>query len=68
MKTYLSTLTLTAAAALLAVPASAHVGDHSPSFLQNVLHWVSSPTHALFAVIGSAAVIALVLKIKSTRS
>lgn len=32
--------------------ASAHTGDHSAPLLANVIHWLSSPTHALFSVIG----------------
>jgi len=46
--------TLIAATALFAsaLPAAAHDGDHSVSMLANIMHWLSSPTHSLFAVIG----------------
>ena len=50
-----------AALATLAIPATAqaHEGDHS-EILSVVAHWLTSPSHALFAtlgVIGAAAVL-----------
>jgi len=47
----------------LASPAFAHDGDHSIGFTSTALHWLSSPTHSLFAVIGGIAVTALIIKI-----
>lgn len=35
-----------------ALPAAAHDGDHSVSIVANIMHWLSSPTHSLFAVLG----------------
>ena len=63
--TKLSKFTALAAAASLAaaVPAYAHEGDHSAPLLANIMHWLSSPTHALFAVIGGVAVSALIIKL-----
>lgn len=46
----------------LATPAFAHEGDHSATLLTNIAHWLSSPTHALFAVIGGVAVSALIIR------
>ncbi len=42
--------------------AYAHEGDHSVSFMTNVLHWLSSPSHSLFAVIGGVTLAALIIK------
>lgn len=49
--------TLLAASALLAsaLPAAAHDGDHSVSMIANIMHWLSSPTHSLLAVLGGLA-------------
>lgn len=52
-----------AASFAAATPAFAHDGDHSAPLLANIMHWLSSPTHALFAVIGGVAVSALIIKI-----
>lgn len=46
-----------------ATPAFAHEGDHSVGFASTALHWLSSPTHSLFAIMGAAAVTALVVKL-----
>ena len=46
-----------------ALPAHAHEGDHSAPVLANIMHWLSSPTHALFALIGGVAVSALIIKL-----
>lgn len=51
-------------ASLSAVPAFAHTGPHEASFLVNLMHWLTSPTHALLAVVGSAAIVALIVKLK----
>jgi len=40
----------------LSVNAYAHPGDHGEHILANIMHWLSSPTHSLFAVIGGAIV------------
>lgn len=58
--TYL-TPTRLAALALLASPvtAFAHDGEHTQGIFATVLHWLSSPTHSLFTVIGGAALVVL---------
>lgn len=43
-------------------PALAHDGDHSLGFVATAIHWLSSPTHALFAVLGGVAISALIFK------
>jgi len=48
------TLGLTAAALMISAPAFAH-GDHSHNIIANIIHWLSSPAHSLFAVIGGLA-------------
>ena len=69
LKTSLITSSITAAvAALSAVPAFAHAGPHEAPLLVNVLHWLTSPTHAALAVVGSAAVVALIIKLKRSNS
>jgi len=58
-------------AALLAtsaVPAAAHTGAHTEALMHTILHWFTSPSHALLAVAGSIAVIALAVKLKNRRS
>ena len=52
------------AAALSLLPATAHAhdGEHAALFLANILHWLSSPSHSLFAVIGGVAIAALIIK------
>ncbi|NNE58764.1 MAG: hypothetical protein HKN36_11715 [Hellea sp.] len=52
--------------AALAVPALlsstsayAHTGDHGEHIVANIIHWLSSPAHSLFAVIAGAAFVAL---------
>ncbi len=53
----------------LAAPAHAHDGDHSAPILANVIHWLSSPTHALFAVVGGVAISALIITaVRKTRA
>ncbi len=48
--------------ALSAFPASAHDGEHSVSFIANIGHWLSSPSHSLFAVIGGIILAGFILK------
>jgi len=55
-------------ASLSAMPAFAHAGSHEASLLANIMHWLTSPTHALLAVVGSVAIIALIVKMKRNRS
>jgi len=43
---------------LLATPALADGGTHGHTTVENILHWLSSPTHSLFAVIAGAAFVA----------
>ena len=52
----------TAAAMSVSAPALAHNGEHSFSFVATIMHWLSSPTHSLFAVIGGLAISALIFK------
>lgn len=61
MKT-LKTLSTVAVALAAATPALAHNGEHSHGFVATVIHWLSSPTHSLFAVIGGAVIVALIYK------
>jgi len=58
-KIFVAALTALAVAA----PAHAHDGDHSAAFIANVIHWLSSPAHSLFAVIGGVAVSAAIIKL-----
>jgi len=53
----------TTASLAMATSAHAHDGDHSGIVLANIIHWLSSPTHALFAVAGGLAVSVLIVKL-----
>lgn len=66
--TALKTAGFALAASALATPALAHDGDHSFGFVANALHWLSSPTHSLFAVIGGVIVVAAVAKLMKKRA
>jgi hypothetical protein len=57
------TLGLTAATLMLSAPAFAD-GTHSHNTLANILHWLSSPAHSLFAVIGGFAFVAMIVAAK----
>jgi len=53
-------------AAALAMPALlsgtsayAHTGDHGENIVTTIIHWLSSPTHSLFAVVAGGAFVAL---------
>jgi len=61
MKT-LKTLSTVAVALAAASPALAHDGEHSHNFVATAIHWLSSPTHSLFAVIGGVVISALIYK------
>lgn len=61
MKTF-KTLSGVAVALAAAAPALAHDGEHSHGIVATVIHWLSSPTHSLFAVIGGVIVSALIYK------
>jgi len=52
----------TAAALAVSMPAFAHDGEHSHGFFATAMHWLSSPTHSLFAVIGGVVISALIYK------
>lgn len=53
---------LTAALATLpATSAFAHNGDHGEHIVATVMHWLSSPTHSLFAVIGGVIASAVII-------
>lgn len=54
--------------ALSATPALAHEGEHNAFALANVMHWLSSPTHSLFAVIGGVAVAAIIFKLSRKKA
>jgi|GEM_PF-1572620 len=60
MKTTKTTLLTATALFASALPAAAHEGDHSVSMVTNIMHWLSSPTHSLFAVLGGLAGAALI--------
>lgn len=58
----LATLTAgTLTSLALATPAQAHTGAHNADFVTQIVHWLSSPAHALFAVVGGIAVSALIV-------
>ena len=54
---------IAAPALLTHTSAFAHDGDHSGYVFTNIMHWLSSPTHSLFAVIGGVAFVALAVSI-----
>lgn len=43
--------------------AFAHEGDHSAFALSTIIHWLSSPTHSLFAVMAGAVFILAAIKL-----
>ncbi|PHR58226.1 MAG: hypothetical protein COA43_10700 [Robiginitomaculum sp.] len=51
-----------------ATPAFAHIGDHNESVMANLGHWLSSPSHALFAVIGGIVAVVIIVKISKKRA
>ena len=51
-----------AASLAVAAPAFAHEGDHSAYIMANIAHWLSSPSHSLFAVIGGIVMAGLIIK------
>lgn len=51
-----------AGALTLPTSAYAHDGDHTTTVAANVMHWLASPSHALFAVLGGLAVSALIIR------
>ena len=53
---------ITGSSLLTAASAHAHPGDHGEHIMTMVLHWLSSPSHSLFAVIGGVALSALIVK------
>jgi len=61
------TLGWTAAALALSAPAFAD-GTHSHNILANVIHWLSSPAHSLFAVIGGLAFAAVLFTLVRRKS
>lgn len=68
-KTALKLSVASAASLAMATSAHAHDGDHSATLLANILHWLSSPTHALFAVVGGIAASVLIVKLaRKTRA
>lgn len=48
---------------LSASAAYAHDGDHGGLTLSTIMHWLSSPTHSLFAVAAGAAFIFAAIKL-----
>ena len=68
MKTVYLKAAATAAALGAAAPAYAHDGDHSFGFVVTAMHWLSSPAHSLFAVIGGIAVVGAVIAIRKKRA
>ena len=59
-----SRILISTAAAMTLLPATAHAheGEHGAVIAANILHWLSSPSHSLFAVIGGVAIAALIIK------
>jgi len=45
------------AALAASTPAFAHTGDHSASIFANIIHWLSSPTHSLFALVSGLIIV-----------
>lgn len=68
MKTTIMKAAAIAAPFLAAAPAFAHDGDHSHGFIATAMHWLSSPTHSLFAVIGGIAIVGAVVAITKKRA
>ncbi len=65
----LSTFTaLTGLATLAATPAFAHAGPHNFGFIGNTIHFLTQPDHALFAFVGSLAIIALARKLRTSNT
>jgi len=63
--------TLSWSAAILmasALPAAAHTGAHTEALMNTVIHWLTSPTHALLAIVGAVTIITLAVKLKNSRS
>ena len=58
----------TVAALAGSAPALAHDGDHTLGFVSTAIHWLSSPTHSLFAVIGGIAISALIYKVSKKKA
>ena len=52
----------TVTALAVSMPAIAHDGDHTLGFVSTAIHWLSSPTHSLFAVVGGIVISALIYK------
>lgn len=48
-------------------PAWADGGTHGHTTFANIMHWLSSPTHSLFAVIGGAVFVAAAYKMSRKR-
>ena len=61
------TLGWTAAALALSTPAFAD-GTHSHNMLANIIHWLTSPSHSLFAVLGGIACVAVAYTIARRKS
>ena len=68
MKTTLLKMAAIAAPVLIAAPAFAHDGEHSHGFVATAMHWLSSPTHSLFAVVGGVAVVGAIVAIRKKRA
>ena len=56
-------LSAAGASLLVATPAFAHPGDHGEHVMTMALHWLSSPSHSLFAVIGGLIGAAVIVKL-----
>lgn len=58
-----------AGALSLPAAASADTGAHHADILTQIIHWLSSPAHALFAVLGGLALSALIITLaRKTRA
>ena len=68
MKKITTTLSTLAIASLIAPAAFAHAGSHDSGFMANLVHWLTSPTHAMLAIIGGFTLLALAYKRQQDRS
>lgn len=53
---------------LVATPAIADGGTHGHTTLANIVHWLSSPTHSLFAVVAGVVFVAAVMFTRKKRA
>ncbi len=59
----ISAAAITGASLMAATPAFANGATHGHTTIANIIHWLSSPTHSLFAVIGGIIFVAATVKL-----